>query len=249
MGSSAAPPSLPGVLANLPAGAAGVLLSRFEFSSGTRTLPHPTKLEVEAYTHRACVPLTPHGKYLWRTDAVATSAGLAHWGGHGLQASTRQAIVWPDGSPACRTNRSCRGGGNGSFVALARSRYNATTGAPLTRWPIPLRLHHYSQRSTAECHRKEAAALELTGSGFAVSTWREKLVSVYAMSACSAPLCVARDLTLAQFAPAIRAAVSRLFGDAAFDIMATEGRRLARAVAAYAGNASQVRRDEAAQER
>ena len=174
-------PSVPSLLATMPAHVLGVIVPRVTMGAFRYALPPPTQLEYESYTTRANVH--SHGKTLWRAGRQVHPVPIA---GHTLMVRNASAVAWPTGDAiaaepvplaSCefklpnKTKQWCGRFWQAQERALGR---DGVTNPPVVlpedgaywRQPsakgrqklpfsaLPLRLHHYEVRSDVECARR-----------------------------------------------------------------------------------------------
>lgn len=168
------------------------------------------------------------GKVIWRGDSVGTGAGVRPDTFHTLSAQRRNSLRDPDGvvvrhwSRCCESeNKSAEELGFAPWWQGSATSALASSGA-LSAAATALRLHHYVTRSAAECRRK-VADQNRPGSSEWGHAWRTVRTD---MCACSPRLqCngddaggTGGDLSIAQYAPAVRRETQRLFGTAALEL-------------------------------
>ena len=213
------PPSLKQYLRALPNRTAGVLVTRVPFDcNGHEAAPPSSLLEYEAFTRRSCDAMAGGGKVLWRSDARGTGVGVRPDTFHTLAANRRSALSDPDGRVVADWSRCCNNSTDFGWWRGGASAAVAPGGA-LTPAGEALRLHHYVTRSVSECRKKKVDQNHPGSVGWG-HAWRagpgsQGLCNCGARRPCDDDgddARSARDLSLAQYGPAVRRETERLFG-------------------------------------
>ena len=243
LAASARPPSFPALLA--AAAARGptnaLVITRVSFGDSGHVQPPAGQLESEAYTERLNDVNGP-GKLVWRLDEHGTGgANATHihnyfmYSTHHIFARYGDTVRNMDGSNASAredqrkweaTRWSTNPHDQGVIITAMDACEPDTTcadgGSAVERVDerlLPVRLHHYLSRSQAECEKKGRLMKRALNSGAQRLdfTWR----AISEMNTCwlSRPGRpygrFTRDASLAQYAPAVRREVGRLFGEGA----------------------------------
>lgn len=209
-----APPNLKMLLRSLPNRTAGLLVSRLEFDCGGRENPlKPPQLEYEEFTRRRC-HTAGGSKVLWRGDSRGTGAGVRPDTFHTLSSHHRSSLREADGSVVRDWSRCCDNSTDWGWWRGAVGTALAPNGS-LTSAAAELRLHHFITRSAVECRRKardqDRPGAHSWGHAWRVGRDSQELCACPSQMQCS-PESDHHDLSVAQYGPAIRREVQRLFG-------------------------------------